>query len=270
MPKFLVLGDTHGKTEHVIKACRIAKRYECDFIVQLGDWGFIWKHWNKKTGRLENLANALAQFDQKMYFLDGNHDDHDELARLGAAHDAPGFVELHERVFYMPRGFAWDWDGVRFMSLGGAFSVDIDPDDEADWPGRVIGVVYWLNETISDEEVERAKSRGKIDVLLTHDAPSTQDLNNIMMSGPFLRRRMNSKTDRESLINRLKINDVIEVCQPALVMHGHFHYRYAGLWRYDTVVHGLDRDGQGKESWMVLDTATMLAEVEDNRKKLIS
>jgi hypothetical protein len=35
-----------------------------------------------------------------------------------------GFVEVTDRILWAPRGHRWTWQGVRFLALGGAFSID--------------------------------------------------------------------------------------------------------------------------------------------------
>lgn len=63
-----------------------------------------------------------------------------------------------------------EWAGVRFLGLGGAFSVDRN--------ARKVGRSFWFEETITDEEVELACENGKdgVDVMLAHDVFTGVDI----------------------------------------------------------------------------------------------
>ena len=63
--------------------------------------------------------------------------------------------------------------------------------------------------------------------------------------------------DRAARSNRLALRSIVESVRPRLLVHGHYHYRYNGVHRcddgYTTEVVGLGRDGQGEDSWVVVD-----------------
>ena len=248
MTKVLFLGDTHGSIPHCAKAAKVAKRMGADVIVQVGDWGMTWPE-HPPRDRVKALSNALAQSGVPMVFIDGNHECFDELERRGATTDVGRFVELAPGVTYAPRGFAWEWDGVRFLSLGGAFSVDIDPDPfcRPPWPGRVLGHSYWLQETITYADVDRAITEGPVDIMITHDAPELPDELRWFME------KNHYKLDGASRSNRVAIRSVMDVVKPKLLVHGHIHHRYNDRLD-DTVVCGLARDGDGRDSWVFIDT----------------
>jgi predicted phosphodiesterase len=261
MTKFMFAGDTHGSMPHAQSLIKWAARHEVDVIVQLGDWGFMWPDREKPTRRLERLSIWLDEAGLQMWFLDGNHDNFDWLEEIGAFHaEAP--VEVSPNITYLPRGSVTEIDGIKFGALGGAVSIDKEhrtPNDEGVDPFRVS---WWHQETIKDADVNKLIAKGKIDVLLSHDAPETEVLHEFLESFKQIvgyRNYGGYKTDDESNANRRKLERAIDGTQPDYVLHGHFHERYNGVWPYrdgtEANVIGLGRDGDGIQSYVILDTA---------------
>lgn len=255
MTRALVLGDTHGNVPFLERAARMALRSDCDRILQVGDWGYLWPG-KKNERRLEAANNVLAQFGIEMFFLDGNHEWYGKLEELGASPNAPTWVQLAERITYLPRAFTWTWDDVSFMSLGGAYSID-----QSD---RTKFIDYWPEEVISYSQAERAIEVGHVDVMLTHDAPQgmTKLEEMLRRTSDFWRHRYgakwNYKLDPGSRANRAVLREVVDAVQPLMLIHGHYHWRYDEKLvgdGYETLVRGLNCDGTGAESWGVLDTA---------------
>jgi len=166
------------------------------------------------------------------YWLDGNHENFDALEEaVDTTAAAP--QQMLARLWYLPRGCTWTWDGCRFMALGGAYSIDKEY--------RKQGTSWWPQELLTREQVEMAMDRGPVDVLLTHDAP---DGTCPIVNGTY-------KGDHISRGNRKAVSAVMEAVAPRLLVHGHYHHRYtadAG----DTTVEGLGRDGDGRNSWLVI------------------
>lgn len=253
----MLLGDTHGNTEHLAKAAKIAKRNGVDRIIQLGDFGFLFRE-----NRLKSVENTLKQFGSiPLIWLDGNHENFDMLAELGATPQDDEPTQLTPLVTYSPRGYVWDFDGVTFMTMGGAFSVDYEH--------RTLGVSLWHQETITYADVEKACGRGPVDVLLTHDAPEMpENLYAMMIRMGF--DRDGYKTDASSKSNRIAVTAVMQAVEPALLVHGHFHHRYNDKLA-NTIIVGLGRDTMGNLSWVIVDTERLgqqIAEIDDARSAL--
>lgn len=148
-------------------------------------------------------------------------------------------------LYYIPRGTSWTWNGVRFLGLGGAFSVD------KAW--RIEGVSWFRQEMITNADVEKCMDAGTCDVMLTHDVPH---------GVPEIEAIREWQTDTEinnfSKANRLALRAAADAAQPQLLVHGHLHSYYRSKLRldqaiFDTNIVGLDCDGSGPESWMILD-----------------
>lgn len=219
MKRYLFLGDTHGDIDFAGRAADYAAEHDAE-IIQLGDWGFIWK----KSNQVQALSTELARAGERegkppvvMRFIDGNHDHHPELARLTGGCDT-GFP-LASNVIYQPRGSRYvDEDGTRFLFLGGAPSID-------KW-ARTEGVSWWKEETITEADVERALAGGPCDVLVTHDAPDYPPGFGPKGDPAFLRLSVQSMND---------IARVIRETKPTLHVHGHWHHYYVS-----GVTRGLD------------------------------
>ena len=212
--RYVVLGDTHADFLWTLKVLDHAKDLKVSTIFQVGDWGFLWPDENGKTGdQVEALADALRARQQRMFFIDGNHDWHPELRRR----DWP--AELH----YCRRGTSWifvndDGRDVVVGFLGGAPSIDVAM--------RVEGIDWWPEEEIRYEELPF----GELDVLFTHDAPE-RPWNKAEMELPM------------SIVYRCrasheKIQQAIRATQPRLLYHGHYHWPYTGNFE-GTEVRGL-------------------------------
>lgn len=124
--KILLAGDTHGDANHVRTLIQAARKHGADAVFVLGDFG-IWDHMD--DGRFtDNVSKFAVQYGVPVCFLPGNHDNYDLLFQWEAEghRTEDGFVHVKASLFYSPRGHRWTWNGVRFMSLGGAYSIDKD------------------------------------------------------------------------------------------------------------------------------------------------
>lgn len=239
MTRIMLLGDVHGNTPHLERAARKAKQKGVKQIIQLGDFGMLFFE-----DRTKQYNNVLKQFNIPLIWLDGNHENFDMLASLGITPQDAEPTEMASHVTYSPRGYVWDFDGVRAMTMGGAFSVD--------WEGRTLGHTWWDQETITYGDVDRACEAEAVDLLLTHDAPQLPPkLDAMMIRNGY--DREGYKTDAISKSNRLAVTAVMQAVEPRLLVHGHFHYRYNDRLG-NTIIAGLDRDTTGNRSWVVLDT----------------
>lgn len=217
MRKIWLLGDTHGSGHWVNNVQQRAFDAGADCIFQLGDFGV----WHGRRGKefLDMVSNYAEDAGVPFYFLDGNHEDFvrlNDLVRKGEVNE-DGHIEIRSNLFYSPRGHKWEWSGKTFMSMGGAISIDKDR--------RVFGKSWWPEEEITDEQVAKVEE-GKVDVLLSHDAP----LN------PLPKFARTPRFDRMSEPNQDRLRQVFDKVTPEYVFHGHFHYPYQQLWRGARVV----------------------------------
>lgn len=252
MIRFLAAGDTHADNQWLSTLIlKYAVNCELDIIFQLGDFGVT----KQKSSQvfLDRTSSKLQQVDKKLFFLDGNHDDHPYLwENYPPGQD--GFCEVRENIYYSPRGHAFTWGGVRFLTLGGAYSVDKDSRVEDEQFENRPGWYWYPTELITAEERDFAISQGKVDVMLTHDCPWGVKIPRI------------SNMFWESNENRRQLAEVVKACKPDLLVHGHYHTRVTDVFEwadpakeqtYSTRIEGLSCNpsvsGSGRDAWSIID-----------------
>lgn len=257
--RILLAGDIHGDARHLEYLFRVAGNTRCDRIVALGDFGF----WPASESEfLEKAHELTTQPDAPtLYWLDGNHEDHTALRILQeeAFYDVEGFMamdRISSKFLYIPRSLAWVWDDVKFVAIGGAFSVDR--------AARTLNESWFPEEIITPRDLSRAVVNAaflqpeadevSIDVVLSHDAPESADLPAHMLT----RQNRQLIPIEESARQRRLLETFRKIVQPRYWFHGHYHLNYR--YRIETpdapptLIEGLDRNRTTGFSWTVLDT----------------
>lgn len=237
-------GDVHANISFVEKFYKeVAAPYNADVIVQVGDTTLAWSR-NVIEDFLDQVNALAVKYGIPFYFIDGNHEDFYTLFQKYMQDHTEGFVELRANVFYIPRGFAWEWDGVRFMGFGGAFSVNY---------ASLTEFVNWFpEEEASFSDIERALSRGEVDVLFCHDAPATIRFMDELYAGIEI---AGCARNRDTLLK------VCESAKPDLLIHGHHHVSYEEDWAAPwgaVKVRGLAADytyDVMSDTYMIVDTS---------------
>lgn len=221
--KILLLGDVHGANGWLRLAIRAASALGITHILQLGDFGF-WPHYPSGKEFLRKAQDLLMENDVELWWVDGNHENHDWLAEQ--PRDKDGFWRA-DNIVHIGRGSRWEWGGRTFLGCGGAYSIDK--------MYRQPGESWWAGETISEADLMRC-SGPKVDVLVTHDAPWGAPY----VIGP---ETVGDKDDYpESAANRKRVAALCDAVQPQLLVHGHYHHRNSTNYK-TTRVEGFGRDG---------------------------
>lgn len=207
--KLLVLGDTHADTVFTRSAVEMAAQLGCSRIVQVGDFGF-WPSFSGGQEFLSRIRKGLHKHQIELSFVRGNHEDHEALDHLDQCHGPDslltpeGFVVVrkpkHGAIYSMPRAGNWEWDGVRFGCLGGAYSID--------QRYRTKFVDWFPQEMPTMDDVERLSP---CDVLFTHDAPQ------------LLLPPLGDHRDDEGAPSGAAVRAAVARCRPTLLVHGHWH-----------------------------------------------
>lgn len=214
MTNVMLLGDTHGDRGFTRNAIRWAAANDVDRIVQVGDFGF-WPRTNNGQKFLHDVGKLSVELHVPFYFIDGNHEDHLYLNTLRGRYQAAGphtglvdgFIPFGKYpIVYIDRGTRWEWgDNCWFGAFGGAYSIDRRNRLEDH------GHYGWFRDELPDES--KIAQLGKLDVILTHDAPIIPP---IMMGQRF-------KDDNTSRESQRSVYRALVTTQAKLLVHGHWH-----------------------------------------------
>ena len=216
--RILVAGDTHGNLGHCMYLVRRAQEHNCDRIFIVGDFGY-WAHTRDGREFLDELSTYAEDQNVWVYFCDGNHDKTSLLLQQhGDDADEEGFLRVRSFLRYAPRGHRWTWNGVRFIALGGAYSIDKKwrTDNEKYRPYKYKPESLWFpEEEMTDEDMAKILAdTSPVDVILAHDKPRGSD----------------PGWDRGSPIaclpNQDRLQRAVQVLDPKLYIHGHLHWPY--------------------------------------------
>lgn len=232
--RIVIAGDwhRHHKAIHALKVIDYANRIGADGIVHVGDLGFNFD-WNKHShgGTFEKpLRNALEQNDMFMVWIDGNHENHTWLRELPVREDGFAQTGAGGRIFWAPRGHRWEWFGVKFGALGGAFSVN--------YKQLIEGRSFFENiEEVQESDLVTLGDE-ELDVLLTHEVPHGVPLQNQIS--------ISEATALRAVKSRILLRKAVEKVKPMHVFSGHWHQKVDyDLVRSDdgiSTCHVLDRE----------------------------
>jgi hypothetical protein len=250
-----VAGDWHGNTGWAIRviteAAEILHATENHAIfLHLGDFGI----WPGPGGRayLHKVLRTLRENDAELWFIDGNHEDFNQLGAFrrdsdGRGHVAKDPLERVTRIWHLPRGYRWQWHGRTWLACGGAVSVDKAI--------RTKGKTWWPQEEITDAQEASIIAGGPADVLITHDCPS-----GVVHSFPPPPDWWAPRDLARSDAHRERLQRIVDATRPAHIAHGHLHMAYQRCrnFGYGPVqVTGFDRDEGRGPNWAILNVETM-------------
>lgn len=221
---FAVAGDWHGDFRYACKAMAYAARHGCEVLIQLGDFGYY--HEDRYVTGLDIEAKRLGIH---LLFIDGNHEHHRLL--LHQPVDDDGVRRLKDRVWHLPRGYRWDWHGIKFLALGGAYSID------RTW---LVPYVEWFpEETLTIEQMYRATQGGDVHVMFTHEPPNRVLIPNLN-EGIAPRNELELAHEHQTLVGK-----VVDEVHAKILWHGHMHRKYHDfrlnpITGEKTLVKGLD------------------------------
>jgi hypothetical protein len=162
--RVLIAGDTHSNRGWVEHACATAAAHGCKLIIQLGDFGFD-PNSDSGTRFLNAVSESCEQHGVELWWLDGNHENHFELAQMVADQTEPEPIWIRPHLWYLPRGTRLNIAGRTLGVLGGAFSVD--------WRQRTIGTSWWPNEVPTEASNASAARRSMYSSPTTSPPAST-------------------------------------------------------------------------------------------------
>lgn len=158
-----VTGDTHGGFD-IDKLFNIPFLPD-DILIICGDFGFVWQRDYTQIAferkKLDLLLNAL---NCTVLFVDGNHENFPRLNSLPREEKFGAEVGVvRDRCYHLLRGNVYTINGKKFLAIGGAESHDMKY--------RTEGINWWREESITEEEIEKAKKAGEVDFVISHCVP---------------------------------------------------------------------------------------------------
>lgn len=217
-------GDWHADLTDARNALERAELQAADVIIHTGDFGYKFEPKFVRGVNDELIARKL-----QLLFVEGNHEDHPWLLKqpIGGS----GLRQIHTNIWHIPRGYRWNWDGVRFVGLGGAHSVD------GMWR-RQRGWMWHKEETITPAQAAAVMEGGTADVLVSHDCPAGVPIPGLTPEDFPVVEILRAEEHRELL------GKVASAVKPRFIFHGHYHVAYetvADIGYGPVVVKGLDR-----------------------------
>lgn len=166
-------GDTHGGVD-IKKLCsKTIKIYNSktliknDYVIILGDFGFIWKNKMDKTEKY-----WMDWFKEKPWttlFIDGNHENFNRLDKYEITKWNGGNVhQINESVIHLMRGQIFNIDGKKIFTFGGAQSYDKEY--------RRTDISWWEHEIPDYKDIDIGinnleLNNNEVDYILTHTCP---------------------------------------------------------------------------------------------------
>lgn len=261
--KLGLLGDVHGDANWTNYALHRLHEQGVSTVVQLGDFGI----WPGEEGArfIKRVRAALKQYDMTLYVVPGNHEDYDIIEQ--AQKSSPWFGS---RIFLAPRGHRGEFDGVSYVMLGGAPSPDRAWRQARmkDRPGHKI---WWEQEQLTREDVDRVKAGGHATLMFGHDAPFVAEIDMQIAGNPhgFFKADLDYCAEGRRLYS-----EAAKAVMPDLLFHGHYHFPVKSVKRWSSVgygekgtvstqdiigqtkVYGLST-GHSNHSFAILDTETL-------------
>lgn len=167
MNNIYLIGDTHGDWSAFNT---VLKQYspQNDVVIVLGDFGFVWDRITVNYN-LDRLAKRFKQDNNKLLFVDGNHENFDLLEKYPITRWKGGEVRrLRNNILHLTRGQVFTIFGKTFFTMGGGNSIDK--------ASRATFISWWPQEDIRYTDLQMASKNliqhnDTVDYVLTHAAP---------------------------------------------------------------------------------------------------
>lgn len=244
-----IAGDWHGNGRWAHAVINAFARNHIKTIFQVGDFG-VWAGHNGQLF-LDTVNDTCEAQGSTVYVTLGNHENYDYVEQLATyKSDEEGIIWARPNVAIFPRPFRFDVNGISFLSMGGAPSID------KEW--RDAGKDWWPQEVITEEMEIEARNGGHAQVMLTHDAPKggTPQVDHIINNNP---QGWPSKMLNYCAEGRARMDRIVADVKPEFLFHGHYHVAGQGVMAQGTQVWSLNLDGSTKAN-AILDTGEMRAE----------
>jgi len=272
MAKIGFLGDLHGNIAAARFMVWSMSQLGVKTAIQVGDFGL---YSMTDSVKFANKVNELCErFGITLIVVPGNHENWHLVNELTGS-DRTILAEYRSSIFIAPRGYRVVFDGMSFVMLGGAPSVDrnwraaADRDFKAKGKTRANQYWYW-EEQITGADVDYVVADGYADVMVCHDAPrGVPGVESQIKGNPHGFHVADILYAEEG---RILLTEAFDAVAPKFFFHGHYHFPVNELIKtpgHDsfTQVIGLDREFNNY-SMGILDTETQIASNIDHKALL--
>ncbi len=176
-----ITGDTHADFKRYESFTEWTKPTAEDIMIVLGDAGLNY-HCNYYDDRTKEF---VAKFLFTTFCIHGNHEQRpSELSSYKTKQFHGGTVwyeEVYPNILFAKDGEIYDFDGLKCLVIGGAYSVDK--------MYRIINGWQWFSNEQPSEEIKSyveeqiAKVGRKVDIVLSHTCPLKYEPTEVFISG---------------------------------------------------------------------------------------
>jgi Icc-related predicted phosphoesterase len=216
---FGIVGDIHGNFTALDRVLR--RHPEVPFWLCVGD--------------VASNSGAYPEPAAPLHWIKGNNESFDRIEAFVAGTEA--VPNLH----YIPNGIVATVGPITVAGIGGTFAPTWYDKPAADLPRRPKDD---KRRHFVREEVEACKTAGRVDVLLTHEAPKPFWVDLPSSTAPSKRWRRD--------VGKLPIAEVADAVQPRLHCFGH-HHVHASFTREGIPTVCVDRVNRG---YLLVDATT--------------
>jgi len=179
-----VTGDIHGSNDirklnkkNWLEGHNLTKN---DFLIITGDFGLVWQE--PKGDEEKYWLEWLSNKPWTTLAIDGNHDNHELLAKLEIVEKFGGIVgKITDSIFHLKRGYVYKIENKKIFTFGGAETTDkvskiLKSNGRFKIRKRIEGKDWWVGELPTEEEKSRAwenlkKENYKVDIIIGHTFP---------------------------------------------------------------------------------------------------
>ena len=209
----MIIGDTHGDWGSLNT---LLAKHRPAIAIQVGDFGY-WPKLPELVSTCYSMRKKVKvktlkiPFGTKLYFCDGNHEDHDSLDAFMRGKNWRIPHMIWENVYYCPRGSTLTLpDGRNVLFFGGADSIDK--------MGRTPGLTWFPQEVPRYHEVDRALSlETPVHIVVSHTVPNEWLPDEI-------------KVEKIQDPTRSMLSAILEKHKPTEWYSGHWHRERRGVY----------------------------------------
>ena len=210
MSSIYLTGDTHANVRRLL-IIDDSEMTKDDIVIVLGDFGVIWE---KDSQMTDTVLELLSEKNFTLAFLDGNHENFPEIARLEKETYWNGgkIGLLPYGIIHLLRGEIYNINGKSILVIGGAYSVDKEY--------RLLKGWRWFKDEQPNKEIvkyieKQITKQRHFDIVLTHTCPIKTEPRHMFL--PFIDQ---SKVDKTTELLLQRIADWITFDN---WYFGHFH-----------------------------------------------